>query len=195
MDLDDVAPLLPKIQRLSAYNRVAKMEETNDVDDMEAILGRRQFIDSLPETRGFAFGCTKDASGSPRLRDGSDERPVVIGFPSKTLIKNLAYATTNTIHMDATYKLSTNGYPIFVIGVSDVCRHFFPIALFILSDLKEPRIQTMLRELVHQYQKITNQLSQISYVMGDADNAQRNAVEAVAASVLPPNPGMQYLIC
>ncbi len=44
---------------------------------------------------------------------------------------------SNMLHVDATYKLNWNGFPVFVIGITDSARAFHCIGIAISENEKE----------------------------------------------------------
>ncbi|DAZ96318.1 TPA: hypothetical protein N0F65_008442 [Lagenidium giganteum] len=123
------------------------------------------------EIEPFVFGFKHDAIGRPRVGRGSDEDPFLLGVTSKRLLRQMDAPTdTFVFHVDATFKLSTLGYPVLVCGVSDQNRRFPLVALFIMS------------------QRMVGKAIAIRYVMGDAEHAQYAAVEASFGNT-------EYLMC
>ena len=58
-----------------------------------------------------------------------------IMFTSKGLMKNCE--KSGVFHIDGTYKLIKNGFPVIVLGVSDIQGSFHPIAFCISSNEDE----------------------------------------------------------
>ena len=55
-----------------------------------------------------------DANGLPIIGDGSDDKHLHIHVTSKFLMNNLNNSGVH--HIDATYKITTYGYPLIVYG-------------------------------------------------------------------------------
>jgi hypothetical protein len=110
---------------------------------------------------------------------------------SKVMMQRLARPPESFIlHLDATFKLNQVDYPVVVIGISDRCRSFHVVALFIVSQRVEEIYAKVLRSVCRIYAAVTGSRLRIRYVMGDAEQSQRNAVEAVFGSS-----GTSYLMC
>jgi hypothetical protein len=186
---------LGSVQRCSYQFRTKVMHDNNNVDEMEALLASRPYHVSLGDSVAFAFGFSTDLNGTPSLALGSEERPVVIGFSSKRLLRNLTHAGDHVLHIDATFKLNTARFPAIVLGVSDVRRQFHPVAFFITSDLRHTQIEEVVRSTLRQYQVVTGSAASVRYVMSDADVAQRNAIELVVAQELGIGCRPVFLMC
>lgn len=187
--------LLKKVQNFCAYYRKHKLNETAFVDDMEALIQSHRFRSGLGENKAFVFDFTTNESGQPCLGTGGDSDPVVVGFSTETMIRRLRYAATNVIHIDATFKTNTSRFPLFVIGVSDMGRHFHPVAFFLSSDCKTGQYKAAVSSLLKMYTTVTGEVPTLGFVMGDAEVAQRNAVEEVAEEQLSDQPPPDFLMC
>lgn len=75
------------------------------------------------------------AEGQVLLHNGSPTHHSQIMFTSKNLMKNCE--KTGMFHIDGTYKLIKNGFPVIVLGVSDIQGVFHPIAFCISSNEDE----------------------------------------------------------
>ncbi|RLN86730.1 hypothetical protein BBJ28_00020164 [Nothophytophthora sp. Chile5] len=179
-----------------AYNyRTNGLSDNNDVGEAEAILANRQFHPDLPETAAFAFGFPTNESGNPHLTRGTASRPLVIGFSSKAMLRSLERAQDSILHVDATFKLNTAGFPSIIIGVPDTRRQFHSVAFFIVSDIRQAQLVIVFREMFKLYHVVTGSLVKIKYVMADADVAQRNALQAVVRDDLEQAVQHVYLMC
>ena len=70
------------------------------------------------------------------LGNGSEIDPVRIFITSLNLLKNADTTKQNfqaIFHLDGTYRITLNKFPLSVLGRSDMNRKFFPIALALLS--------------------------------------------------------------
>lgn len=152
--LETVEGLLKRVQRLASYYEKTKMNDSNDIRSMAELIVRTRFCAETEETTTFTFGFKTNDFDEPSINNGSEEQPLVIGLSTKRLIRRLGYASTHVLHADATYKLNTCGFPVFVIGVSDVKRQFHLVALFLTSDMKQPQIESMLRSIFELYQAV-----------------------------------------
>ncbi|ETP11210.1 hypothetical protein F441_13260 [Phytophthora nicotianae CJ01A1] len=105
----------------------------------------------------------------------------LVGLTTKRLLLNAARdPETFVFHMDATFKLNQVGYPVIVCGISDKCRSFNLMTLFITSQRLEDIYVTVLTELRRIFASVSGgrQLV-VKFVMADAEAAQQNAVVRV----------------
>lgn len=115
--------------------------------------------------------------------------PLTIGFSSKTLIRSLDQPMDYMLHLDATFKLNKRGFPVIVIGISDMRRQFHPVSVYIVSDVKKGRWASAVQSTLDMFCTITgHMLTNLKYVMMDADDAQRNACEEILAKTLAEQP-------
>ncbi|ETN23726.1 hypothetical protein PPTG_00257 [Phytophthora nicotianae INRA-310] len=104
-----------------------------------------------------------------------------VGLTTKRLLLNAARDPEAFVfHMDATFKLNQVGYPVIVCGISDKCRSFHLMALFITSQRLEDIYATVLTELRRIFASVSGgrQLV-VKFVMADAEAAQQNKVVRV----------------
>ena len=93
------------------------------------------FKDDVADDVGFCFGINFDYDGQPILADGSDGVNYIgIGVTTLGLLKfielDLKPYTIRMYHIDWTYRLVQNGYPLIILGRTDISGHFFPIAFY-----------------------------------------------------------------
>ncbi|ETN24222.1 hypothetical protein PPTG_00639 [Phytophthora nicotianae INRA-310] len=116
----------------------------------------------VSDTNPFSFGWERDGRRKPDVGNGSDEKPFLVGLTTKRLLHNAARDPgTFVLHMDATFKLNQVAYPVIVCRVSDRCRSFHLVALFITL------------------QRLERLYLLVKYVMADAEAGQQNAVNQV----------------
>ncbi|POM71865.1 Hypothetical protein PHPALM_11504 [Phytophthora palmivora] len=139
----------------------------------------------------FSCGYCVDMYGNPKLGKGSE----AVGFATKTTIRRLKFAAQYMIHLDATFKLNSKGFPVIAIGVSDMWRQFHLVSMFLVSDTKQPQWEIAIRSALDMYVRITGEMTYISYVMMDSDAAQRNAFDAVAFQFLDVEQGPKFIMC
>ncbi|OWZ11619.1 hypothetical protein PHMEG_00015330 [Phytophthora megakarya] len=143
-------------------------------------IGDRMFSGEEDETAAFSLCFHQDADGKPIVGNGSDTNPFVVGVSTKKLLRQADRdPATFILHLDATYKLTQAGYPVIVVGLSDRARHFHPLAIFIVSQQKQPQYTEVLQLLQRAFVAVTNKPLRVQYVMGDADIAQWNALHDV----------------
>jgi hypothetical protein len=134
---NDVIGLLTQVQRYSSYYRTTSLNDSDWVDVMRQLATDNRFSADLGDDTGSSFGYDEDNDGNPLLGDGSEENPLLIGFATKVTLRSLSFASAWIVHIDATYKTNTCGYPVIVIGVSDAWRQFHPVAFLISSDARQ----------------------------------------------------------
>ena len=79
-------------------------------------------------------------------------------------------------HLDGTYQITTNGFPLLVYGVSDIQGHFHPICFMLTSHETEQDFDYFFNELIEQ-----SDLMDIEYnpkfMMQDACQASLNSIK------------------
>jgi hypothetical protein len=186
---------LPNLTCVQNYvNNYARTSLDNHdlFDELSAWTADRGFTGSEPDTQPFSFTWALDPLGKPVIGDGSDESPFIVGLTTKALIKRLLMPPESfVLHIDGTYKLNTLDYPVLVIGVSDRARHFHLVAMFVVSQQVEPVLDAVLQSLRRLFGWVTGRELVVRYAMGDADQAQYNALVNAFGS----NPHFQFLMC
>ena len=83
-------------------------------------------------------------------------------------------------HLDSTYKITKNSYPLLIFGVSDVNRKCFLLAAFIVSQTTAEMVKHCISPLQSTAANLVPDLIRWTpdYVMSDADPAHLNAVTA-----------------
>ncbi|EEY59613.1 uncharacterized protein PITG_23325 [Phytophthora infestans T30-4] len=115
--------------------------------EMPTLRQAQWFVDQLAygstvsDTNPFSFGWKRDAA-KPDVGNGSDETPFLVGLRAKHLLLNSARDPESLVsHMDVTFKLNQVVYLVIVCGISDMCRSFHLVALFITSQRLEDTSQ------------------------------------------------------
>ncbi|KAF0749599.1 hypothetical protein AaE_006987, partial [Aphanomyces astaci] len=101
---------------------------------------------------------------------------------------------TNTnilLHIDSTFKTNKSGYPVFVVGYSDLGGTFHVLCIAITSQRREPDVAWVLQMFQDAFTRLFEYAWNPAIVMGDADDAQFNGIE-VSLQVFP---AIQYLMC
>ncbi|KAK1946751.1 hypothetical protein P3T76_002303 [Phytophthora citrophthora] len=130
----------------------------------------------------FTFINEYDSSGIPAVGNGSYAKPFLVSMTTKALLQNTARDPgTFVLHLDATFKLNSVGYPVLVWGITDVSRTFHLVSLFITSQLQEAHFATALVALRRMYARVNEPEMQVKYILGDADKAQLKAFQSVFA--------------
>ncbi|RLN87387.1 hypothetical protein BBJ28_00021345 [Nothophytophthora sp. Chile5] len=137
IDPDDLPPL-KKVQSYANYYRKTKLLNHDWYDEIVDYINAQAFSGGENDTKPFTFTVDQDSRGLPVVGIGSDADPFVVGITTKRLLSRLARPPESFVfHLDATYKLNQVGYPVLVCGISDRCRTFHLVALFVMSQQQE----------------------------------------------------------
>jgi hypothetical protein len=93
---------------------------------------------------------------------------------SKSLMSNIE--KTHVHHTDGTYKITINGFPVVVYGVTDMKGQFHPISFMLTSHEQEEDFVYFYRSLIKQAELMSLEYNP-QYMMQDACRASFNAVE------------------
>ena len=169
-------PPLKTIQNHVAYLKRSKMENSDKISDMIALVKKHLIDECTGDEEPFCFGPEYHSNGTPHVGDGSDGDPFVIGITTRKLLRQADQDPERCIyHFDSTYKTNSVDYNLYILGVSDASRQFHPTAFFISSQGTEIQCYYMLSSLQKVYRAILQKDMEIKYFLGDADPAQRNA--------------------
>ncbi|KUF85688.1 hypothetical protein AM588_10000984 [Phytophthora nicotianae] len=173
-------PTLAMVQRFVQHFRRANLGGSDFHDDVTAKVREHAFRGTEELTQPFTFTWRSNAEGEPIVGRGSDTDSFVVGVSSKQLLLRLdREPDAYVMHLDATYKLSQVDYPVMVVGISDCMSSFHLVAFVILLQQTEQHFTEALAMLRRMYTTVTTKQLAVRFVMGDADKAQRNAVDAV----------------
>ncbi|DBA00968.1 TPA: hypothetical protein N0F65_006229 [Lagenidium giganteum] len=176
----DTLPSLQCIQNYASYFKRAKLSFADYVEDLQALLVDTEYHPALAVHDPFTFGFSRDEKGLPSIGDGSNAQPFVVGASTQKLLQVMDRPSESFVfHIDATYKLNQVGYRVVVCGVSDGGRSFHLAAIFVISQQTEEIFTIVLEQLARMFEMTTNKSLKRTYVMGDADQAQHNALQAV----------------
>eukprot|EP00899_Mesostigma_viride_P012507 jgi/Mesvir1/21257/Mv21661-RA.1 len=87
-------------------------------------------------------------------------------------------------HMDGFAKISRTGLMGFTMGLSDLQGRFHPLALALTSRHQGPDVEKMVIALAAEVKRVCNVPFAPKWVMGDADDAQRNGIQQAFANVI-----------
>ncbi|OWZ13259.1 hypothetical protein PHMEG_00013455 [Phytophthora megakarya] len=87
-------------------------------------------------------------------------------------------SATTVLHLDTTFKVVRQRYPVSVIGFSDKCGYFFLLGYFCTSRRKESDMALCIRSLKRAILNSFGEVFAPEFVMTDADKAQCNACSA-----------------
>ncbi|ETL49360.1 hypothetical protein L916_01140, partial [Phytophthora nicotianae] len=185
-------PSLSRVQNFVQHYWRTNLTRNDRVDDLRKWIHERAFTGEEGLAQPFTYAWDLDADGKPVVGNGSEERPFVVGLTTKTLMLRLMRPPESFIlHVDATYKLNYQGYPIIVVGISDCSRGFHLVSIFIVSGETQDIVQPALMALRRLYSVLTGHDLVVQYAIADPDQAQYNATNAVFGN----NPHFTSLMC
>lgn len=188
---EDKAPKLRYLQHFVTYYRRKEMKNTDNLDEIEALIKATAFTGNEDAGKAFAFSVNVEADGTPQVGEGTDENPFLIGYTTKKQLQLMDRPPESFVfHLDATFKTNQVDYPVVVCGVSDATRTFHLVALFVVSQRKLPQYTFVLSSLKYVYRRVLSKPLQVRYVLGDAEDAQYNAVQDVFGDC-----SFDYLMC
>lgn len=178
--------------------RVAALSRQDDASELapvnsEQFTGRESYDRNLHGNQPFAFGFDVNMDGYPQIGNGSTSNLMQTVVTTRALLMRLQMAQSQTLHVDATFKLSKTGYSVIVVGVSDSARSFHLIAVFITSQLTAALYAKAMGSLMDEYKRDKGEAPLFYRVMTDADDALRNGLDNAFADrrISPPT----YLMC
>lgn len=96
---------------------------------------------------------------------------------SKLLLQQ-AIGVKNT-HPDATYKLTWQGFPVLVMGFTDLHRSFHPIGIAVCSNEQQKDFEFIFESIVEAIHSLFNETFEPQYLISDAAKAIHNAGKKV----------------
>ena len=115
---DLTVPTLEQIRGFKRRHTKRQVDPGDEYLQVERLLADLEDdIEGLEETKAFSYGV--------KLGIGSESDPLIICFTSKKLLKNISlYSEHNSVfHIDGTYKLIKNRFPVIAYGRSDLNGH------------------------------------------------------------------------
>ena len=100
----------------------------------------------------YFIGVKLDNGGMPIIGNGSEKKHLHIHITSRHLMNNLSYGGVH--HIDATNKITTYGFPLFVYGVSDSVGKFHPISFMISSHETQDDFEVFIGGLVDEAENL-----------------------------------------
>ena len=84
----------------------------------------------------------------PLIGNGSEKDHLNIILSSKKLLYNKNHF--GVFHLDGTYKITVNGFPLIVFGVSDLIGQFHPVSFMISSHETEKDFDYFFTSIINQ---------------------------------------------
>jgi hypothetical protein len=125
------------------------------------------------------------ASKPLKIGDGSEENRVAIYLTTKSLLETVIkirggdLSKPLLLHVDGTYKLNLNEFPIVAIGVSDIRGKFFPVSMAIMSNRESSDYIHLFSSLCLKIKEILGIDLRPDFIMSDAEGAVWIAAEKV----------------
>ncbi|DBA00783.1 TPA: LOW QUALITY PROTEIN: hypothetical protein N0F65_004688, partial [Lagenidium giganteum] len=169
------AAITPSLSRIQAYMcnfKRSKLHATDNVEDQCALVRRHRLTAFQEENQPFVLP-------DPWVGDGATNNPLLVGFSSKKLLQNLRFRSEYPLHVDGTFKLTKNGFPAIVVGMSDANRAFRVVAVYISSGLRQAFFCQSLSRCCNGLESMVGEPPRLKYIMADADDAQYNAAREV----------------
>ena len=94
-------------------------------------IAKQQYHIDIKEDEPFFFNIKENGEGKILLQNGCKSKHAHIMITSKRLMMNSE--KSGVMHLNGTYKLIKNHFPVVLIGVSDIQGTFHPIAFCITS--------------------------------------------------------------
>ncbi|KAE9353357.1 hypothetical protein PF008_g5039 [Phytophthora fragariae] len=187
----DALPSLRAVQNIVHHFRRTRLGGNDKRKAILEAVRTSAFSGREGDHDAFTFTNSYDGSGSPEVGNGSHANPFLVGMTTKALLRNAAREPgTFVMHLDATFKLNSVGYPVLVCGITDASRSFHLLALFITSQLQHEHFAAALVALRRMYARVNGAEMQVEFVLGDADKAQHKAFRDVFADCT-----FKYLMC
>jgi hypothetical protein len=93
---------------------------------------KNQYSESLDRDQLFVYDIQFNSDNKPVVGNGSADDHLMISVTSKQLLENLIRRRGQQNHIDATYKITKNGFCLIVFGFSNYSK-FWPVAISISS--------------------------------------------------------------
>ena len=171
-----VLPTQTQIENFIAFYR-RNNGDNNNIIDVVNFIKSHVYSDTLLEDEMFFFGLKYDQKNEPIIHDGSAENHFRVCVTTKKMLRLLDQTLTDfpsMFHIDSTFKINKNGFPLVVFGRSDIHRQFHSIAFMLTSHEKECDYFYFYNALV----RIANVLNiqfLPDYIVQDGCDAMRNA--------------------
>lgn len=165
--------IVPKI--VSIRNLLNRKNLTRNNESVLSIGEMIRWIEknmNIPETDLDAFVLNYECS-----EIGANDRFMRFIMTSKSLLRN--GTRSHIIHIDATYKLIWNGFPVLVLGTSDKNRQFHLLAIGVSTNETQADYEFMLSSLKAGIEKHLNQNYAPSVLVSDAAAAIANAFNSI----------------
>ena len=143
------------------------------------------YTDSLEDDAAYFIGVKLDENDLPIIGEGTELSHLNIHVTSRFLMGNLSLSGVH--HIDATYKITTYGYPLIVNGVSDAIGKFHPASFMVTSHETEDDFSLFYDNLINEAERLDVNYEP-EFIMQDACPASKNAL-------IKFFPNVKFLMC
>jgi hypothetical protein len=143
-------------------------QNTHEMDSPFVVAHKMEYGDEFDDEFDDNEDVDEDEDGD------EDSMPKFRYFVSTRRLLANASTCTN-IHADATYKLIWQGFPVLVVGTTDLDRHFHPFGMAICSKEEEKDFKFTFESLAAGVEKYSEQEMDPQALIADSSNAIRNA--------------------
>lgn len=173
--------ILYKLRNTSEFNFITKNQVTHIINtykkqkygnpavtlsDLEKFFRENN---AVPEDEDDPFIVNFDRSGPE-----DEEKRFRLFYSTKRLLRHALQS--NVLHVDGTYKIIVQGFPILVIGVSDYAKVFHLCGIAICSSEGSADFQFFIESLMHGVIQVTNEDLKPKAVVGDASQSITKAI-------------------
>ena len=117
--------------------------------------------------------------GHEQLGNGTCENPCHIGFTSLRLLQNIEHNDGDVLfHIDLTYKIVRQSYPLLVFGVSDASRQYHQVAFLFMSHWTQENFKHFFKTLMDILSKFNMRLD-IKTLVQDHDSGCLNEIKSI----------------
>ncbi|CAF1111655.1 unnamed protein product [Brachionus calyciflorus] len=122
------------------------------------------------------FNVRNSSNGNILINEGSESRHLSLMVTTKKLLTNLDSNLPGCYHIDATYKLVKNGFPLLVFARTDAEHKIHPIAFCLSSHEQEKDFSEFYTGLINLADDLCVELDP-EYIVQDACDASYNAAK------------------
>ena len=179
---------LPVPSRRSLYNKIAYIRRTltqySSEFSTKDLRGWAETLNgSTSEDEAFVIGSTIDDSAG---EDGIPNFQVTVS--TRRLVKLLDRSGPWPLHVDGTYKLTWQGFPVLISGITDAQHRFHPVSLSLVSHERTSAYLHLFTALKDAYAQETGRDLDPLFVIADGS-------AAITAAVTTAFPGCPRGMC
>lgn len=158
------------------YNVKLRKLNANSIRNSCELIQNNLFKENIDENTPFFFNVKFDEDGIVKLNNGSEESHINIMITSKKLLRNLESENEGPFHIDATYKLIKNKFPVVVFAKTDFHHQIHPIAFVITSHEQTKDYVEIYKGLISVSDQLNIEFNP-EYIIQDAWDASYNAAK------------------